>query len=68
MIVVISKLTGVESEYEIPDVLWNTIIPLLHSSHKGKKKVGRPRMDDRKAMSAIFYVLRTGCQCICRCC
>jgi transposase len=23
---------------------------------------GRPRMDDRKAMSAIFYVLPTGCQ------
>jgi transposase len=29
---------------------------------KKKKKTGRPRMDDRKAMSAIFYVLRTGCQ------
>ena len=29
---------------------------------KKKKKAGRPRMDDRKAMSAIFYVLRTGCQ------
>lgn len=27
-----------------------------------KMKTGRPRMDDRKAMSAIFYVLRTGCQ------
>ena len=29
---------------------------------KKKKRSGRPRMDDRKAMSAIFYVLRTGCQ------
>jgi transposase len=29
---------------------------------KKKKKVGRPRMNDRKAMNAIFYVLRTGCQ------
>ena len=29
---------------------------------KSKKKLGRPRMDDRKAMNAIFYVLRTGCQ------
>jgi len=29
---------------------------------KKKKKAGRPRMDDRKAMSAIFFVLRTGCQ------
>jgi putative transposase len=62
-IVVISKLTGVESEYEIPDVLWDRIIPLLPLHHKRKeKKAGRPRMNDRKAMSAIFYVLRTGCQ------
>jgi transposase len=29
---------------------------------KKKKKAGRPRMNDKKAMSAIFYVLRTGCQ------
>jgi len=29
---------------------------------KPKKKSGRPRMDDRLAMNAIFYVLRTGCQ------
>jgi len=58
---VISELTGVESAYEIPDVLWDRIIPLL-PSRKKKKKAGRPRMNDRKAMSAIFYVLRTGCQ------
>ncbi|MGA8081661.1 MAG: transposase, partial [Candidatus Nitrosopolaris sp.] len=58
---VVSKLTGVGSAYEIPDVLWYRIVPLL-PSHKRKKKAGRPRMNDRKAMSAIFYVLRTGCQ------
>jgi len=58
---VISELTGVESTYEIPDVLWDRIAPLL-PLRKKKKKAGRPRMDDRKAMSAIFYVLRTGCQ------
>lgn len=57
----ISELTGVESAYEIPDVLWDRIAPLL-PLRKKKKKAGRPRMDDRKAMSAIFYVLRTGCQ------
>jgi len=57
----ISELTGVESAYEIPDALWDRIKPLL-PSHKKKKKAGRPRMDDRRAMSAIFYVLRTGCQ------
>jgi putative transposase len=58
---VISKLTGVEYAYEIPDVLWDKIVPLLPPS-KRKKKAGRPRMNYRKAMSAIFYVLRTGCQ------
>ena len=58
----ISKLTGVESAYEIPDVLWNKIVPLLPSHKRKKRKTGRPRMNDRKAMSAIFYVLRTGCQ------
>jgi putative transposase len=57
---VISELTGVESAYEIPDVIWDRIVSLL-PSHK-RKKAGRPRMNDRKAMSAIFYVLRTGCQ------
>jgi putative transposase len=61
---VISKLTGVESAYEIPDVLWERIVPLLPplNKKKKKKKAGRPRMNDKKAMSAIFYVLRTGCQ------
>jgi hypothetical protein len=57
---VISELTGVESAYEIPDVLWDRITPLL-PLRKKKKKAGRPRKDDRRAMSAIFYVLRTGC-------
>lgn len=57
----ISELTGVESAYEIPDVLWDRITQLL-PLRKKKRKAGRPRMDDRRAMSAIFYVLRTGCQ------
>ena len=29
VIVVISELTGVESAYEIPDVLWDRIVSLL---------------------------------------
>jgi transposase len=59
---VISEITGVDSLYEVPDVLWNRITPLLPPRNRKRKKTGRPRMDDRKAMSAIFYVLRTGCQ------
>jgi len=59
---VISEITGVDSLYEIPDVLWDRIVTLLPPLKRKKKKAGRPRMSDRNAMSAIFYVLRTGCQ------
>jgi transposase len=60
---VISEITGVDSLYEVPDVLWDRITPLLPPRNRNKKKKsGRPRMNDRKAMSAIFYILRTGCQ------
>lgn len=62
----ISEVTGVDFSYCIPDVIWDRIAPLLLPSsirrRRKKKKTGRPRMNDRKAMSAIFYVLRTGCQ------
>ena len=47
--------------YQIQDSLWNRI-KLLLPPPKPKKKSGRPRMDDRQAMNAIFYLLRTGCQ------
>ena len=47
---------------EIPDELWNRIVALLPGPKKNKKKTGRPRMEDRRAMDAIFYISRTGCQ------
>ena len=46
--------------YRIPDVLWEQIEPLL-PPELPKPRTGRPRMDNRKAMEAIFYVLRTNC-------
>jgi putative transposase len=59
----ISEITGVDCLYEIPDEIWERIVPLLPPPKKKKgENTGRPRMDNRKAMSAIFYVLRTGCQ------
>ncbi len=51
----------VNEAYQIPDKMWQKVRKLLPPP-KPKKKMGRPRMDDRKAMNAIFYVLRTGCQ------
>jgi transposase len=55
---------GIDEKYQIPDELWKRIQALLPPppKHKRKDRPGRPRMDDRKAMNAIFYVLRTGCQ------
>ena len=59
----ISITSGIDSSYEIPDKLWNRIVLLLlQKTKRNKKKSGRPRMDDRKAMTAIFYIARTGCQ------
>jgi putative transposase len=52
---------GIKEKYLIPDTLWAAIAPLLPAP-KAKKKAGRPRADDRRMMTAIFYVMRTGMQ------
>jgi len=51
----------VNESYKIPDVLWAEIEP-LRRPEKLKPKVGCPRMSNRKAMDARFYILGTGCQ------
>jgi len=48
---------GVGKDYQIPDELWAKIKSLLPPL-KQREKLGRPRMDDRKAMTAIFFILR----------
>jgi transposase len=61
----ISEGTVVDFSYSISDDIWDRIITLLPSTsirNRKKKKTGRPRMDDRKTMLAIFYILRTDCQ------
>ena len=52
---------GIDEKYCLSDADWDHIKPLL-PKHKRRKLGGRPPMDDRKAMTAILYVLRTGCQ------
>jgi transposase len=42
----------------VPDELWERVAPLLPVLNK--KKPGRPRADDRAALEAIVFVLRTG--------
>jgi putative transposase len=52
---------GVGPDYQVPDALWAQMVHVLPPPTP-KQKEGRPRMDDRQAMTAILYVLRTGCQ------
>jgi putative transposase len=51
---------GVGPEYQMPDALWRQMVRVL-APPNARKKDGRPRMDDRQAMTAIWSVLRTGC-------
>jgi transposase len=48
--------------WRIPDEWWERSVPLLPPRKPHPLGCHRPRVDDRKAMDAIFFVLRTGCQ------
>ncbi len=43
----------------VPDDLWEVIEPLL-PSEPPKPKGGRPRVDNRAALSGIIFVLKSG--------
>jgi len=49
-----------DSEPEISDDVWARIAPILPPLRRKNRK-GRPRMNDRQAMVAIWYKLHTGC-------
>ena len=51
----------IDPRYQIPDDLWR-VIEVELPEEPPKPLGGRPRADNRKMMTAIFYVLRTGCQ------
>ena len=46
---------------DISDELWERVRRTLPPGRR-KKKLGRPRVDDRRVMAGIVYRLRTGCQ------
>ncbi len=54
--------TTIVRYWGIPDALWEQIGPLLPPRKPHPLGCHRPRVDDRNAMDAIFFVLRTGCQ------
>ena len=47
--------------WKVSDEFWEKVEPLIPPA-PSRKKGGRTRMDDRKAFSAMIYVLRTGIQ------
>ena len=57
------KPSGVSvDKWRIPEELWERIEPLLPPCKPHLLGCHWPRVKDRKAMDAIFFVLRTGCQ------
>ena len=52
---------SIYQSYKITDELWDKIKPLL-PPEPPRTKSGRPKMDDRKVMDAIFYILRNDCK------
>jgi len=52
----------VRRDWRMPDELGETIRPLLPARKPHPLGCHRPRVDDRAAMDAIFFRLRTGCQ------
>lgn len=50
-----------DDQWRIPDPLWERIEPLLPARLPHPLGCHNPRVSDRKAMDAIFFVLRTGC-------
>ena len=53
----------VRRDWRIPDEMWERIQPLLPPRKPHPLGCHHPRVDGRKAMDAIFFVARTGCQC-----
>lgn len=52
----------VDDGWRIPEELWSRIAPLLPPRKPHPLGCHNPRVDDRRAMDAICFVLRTGCQ------
>lgn len=51
-----------DDRWRIPDKLWEQMEPLLPPPKPHPLGGHNPRVPDRNAMNAIFFVLRTGCQ------
>ena len=51
-----------DDRWRVPDELWAQMQPLIPAGKPHPLGCHRPRVEDRRAMDAILFVLRTGCQ------
>ncbi len=51
---------GQQPPWVVPDELWERIGPLLPVVRRRADHPGRKRLDDRKVLSGILFVLYTG--------
>lgn len=47
--------------WEVPDALWEIVSKVL-ATYDPAPKMGRPRVDQRKALNGVIFRMRTGCQ------
>jgi transposase len=53
---------GRQRPWEVDDELWELIEPLLPQGAAVPERGGRPRVEDRRALQGILFVLHTGIQ------
>lgn len=53
---------GQQPPWIVPDDLWERIEPLLPKVERRVRSPGRKRLDDRKVLCGILFVLHTGIQ------
>ncbi len=46
--------------WEVPDALWDRVAPLLPAHQRRFRYPGRRRLDDRRALQGILFILITG--------
>ncbi len=56
-----SKNAVLDTIWRVPDALWERMSKVL-AVYDPPQATGRPRIDQRLAMDALIYRLRTGCQ------